>query len=105
MTDEKENKKEKEKKGKRLELEVDEVIENKLLDRKEVSFTVSHPGLSVPSKKEVSDLLVKSLKLSKDDAVTISIASRFGSNRSRGRAKIYSNKESMIKIEGGGDEQ
>jgi len=99
--EEKESKKEEKKK---LKIEIGAISENKILDRKEISFTVSHPGLPTPSKKEVADLLAKSLGLSEDDAVAISITPRFGSNRPRGRAKVYPNMESMIRIEGGGNE-
>jgi ribosomal protein S24E len=55
----------------------------------------------VPSKKEVTDLLARRLKLPSGDNITISIAGRFGSYRSKASAKVYSDGESMIRIEGG----
>jgi len=101
LNDEKKTEEDQKVGDKKVKIEIVETVENVLLDRKEISFIVSHLGLSVPSKSEVKDLLIKSLKIPSDSAVTISIFPRFGSNRSRGVAKIYPSKEVMVRVEGG----
>ena len=77
-------------------MEIVERMENKLLSRVEIKFSLRHSGKATPSRKEVMDL-VKTLepKSNPEYIVIKDCNTRFGQPLTTGLAYIYDNEESM----------
>jgi ribosomal protein S24E len=71
-------------------------IENKLLNRVEISFRWQHLGMSTPSRKEVMDLVRTLEPGSNPDCIVVkNCNTRFGQPLTTGTAFIYDNEASM----------
>lgn len=79
-------------------IKIEELKENPLLDRKEVSFTILHEGASVPDRWTVRNSLAKLLKVPIELVFVISLNTRAGSCEIKGYARIYKNVEA-VKVE------
>ena len=77
-------------------MEIVERVENKLLNRVEINFSLRHTGKATPSRREVMDL-VKTLepKSNPDYIVIKDCSTRFGQPLTTGLAYIYHDEKSM----------
>lgn len=82
-----------------MELEIQDKRENPLLDRTEVTFTVSHANQPTPKRENVREQLSNELKVPKERIVVDHMNSHFGVTTSTGYAKIYKTKEIALQIE------
>jgi ribosomal protein S24E len=77
-------------------MEIVNRIENKLLNRVEISFRWQHLGKSTPSRKEVMDLVRTLEPGSNPDCIVVKDCStRFGQPLTTGTAYIYGDQTSM----------
>lgn len=81
-----------------MEVEIIEVRENPLLERKEIKFRIRHEDRT-PSRKEVRELLIKEFNTSPNLLVVESIKTEFGRREVRGYAKIYKSEERLRSVE------
>ena len=71
-------------------------VENKLLNRKEITFSIRHKGKATPSRKDVMDLVRKEEPKSNPEHIVIKYTNtRFGQPLTTGLAYIYGDAESM----------
>ncbi|HVA82707.1 MAG TPA: hypothetical protein VNF06_00915 [Candidatus Aquilonibacter sp.] len=77
-----------------MDLKLGKESENKLLGRKEISFTMSHKG-KTPTVDEAKVAICKKLNLSPDLTVIVSINTIYGSMESEILVHSYSTKEAM----------
>ena len=82
-----------------MDVKILEKKENKLLNRLEVKFAVSHVKGPTPSRQDVREKLVSVLKCKEDLLVIKKINTSFGKNVSIGKANVYKDKKSLEKIE------
>ena len=77
-------------------MEITNRIENKLLNRVEISFRWQHLGMSTPSRKEVMDLVRTLEPGSNPDCIVVKDCNtRFGQPLTTGMAYIYNDQGSM----------
>ncbi|MAJ01039.1 MAG: 30S ribosomal protein S24e [Euryarchaeota archaeon] len=77
-------------------MNINERIENKLLNRIEISFSWRHEGKTTPSRKEIMDLVRTLEPGSNPDWIVVKECStRFGQALTTGMAYIYSSLEAM----------
>jgi small subunit ribosomal protein S24e len=81
-----------------MKIEILQEKENRLLERKEVKIKVIHDG-PTPSRTEVRDKLIATLKTGKDTVILDSFKSKFGSRESVGKVRIYKAKDRAIEVE------
>lgn len=81
-----------------MELKIISNTDNKLLSRKEISFSVEQSGSTV-TRAEVSKELCKKLNLNPDGMVIVRIDQSFGTRESRGLAHSYENKQTLERYE------
>ncbi|HWQ63155.1 MAG TPA: 30S ribosomal protein S24e [Methanospirillum sp.] len=74
--------------------------QNELLSRREVAFTLNFNG-ATPSRKLVQAKLAAMVNAGKDQVVLDSMKSRFGISVLTGSARVYQNKEDLVKLERG----
>jgi small subunit ribosomal protein S24e len=74
--------------------------QNELLSRREVAFTLNYNG-ATPSRKLVQAKLAAMVNAGKDQVVLDSMKSRFGISVLTGSARVYQNKEDLVKLERG----
>ena len=73
-----------------------ERMENKLLNRVELKFSIRHNGKATPSRKEVMDLIKKEEPKSNAEYIVIKYTNtRFGQPLTTGLAYIYGDADSM----------
>ena len=72
--------------------------QNELLSRREVAFTLNYNG-ATPSRKLVQAKLAAMVNAGKDQVVLDSMKSRFGISVLTGSARVYQNKEDLVKLE------
>lgn len=77
-----------------MDLKLGKEIENKMLGRKEISFTISHKG-KTPTVDEAKVQICKKLNLSPELTVIVQINPVYGSTESEIIAHSYSTKEEM----------
>ncbi len=82
-----------------MEIEIKEIKENVLLQRKEIYAVADHRGEPTPSRESVRSLLAAKLNADKELLILISIKSHFGMGQSIIEAHLYENREAMIEIE------
>ena len=71
-------------------------MENKLLNRMEIKFSIRHNGKATPSRKDVMDLIKKEEPKSNPEHIVIKHTNtRFGQPLTTGLAYIYGDAESM----------
>ncbi len=81
------------------EIEIKEEKENKLLNRRELVFVISHGTNPIPSRGELKDRISNFLNASKDELVIDKINSEFGMDKTEVFAKVYNSKEDTLKYE------
>lgn len=81
-----------------MEIKILSNVENKHLDRKEISFSVIEES-STPSREALKTELCKKLNLSPDSTIVVNVAQSFGTKQSLCVAHSYKSKESLEKSE------
>ena len=75
-------------------MNIDQRIENPILQRVELHFTMAHPAAQTPSLKEMIDFITKMEPGAKKDCTFIlDVTSRFGRSMTTGVAHVYENAE------------
>ena len=75
-------------------MNIDQRIENPILQRVELHFTMDHPTAPTPSLKEMIDFITKMEPGAKKDCTFIlDVTSRFGRSMTTGVAHVYENDE------------
>jgi len=72
-----------------LEINITKDWENPLLDRKEITFNISHTG-ATPSRDEIKNKLVAQLNSRHELVIVDKIRTEYGTQNTSGYAKIYS---------------
>lgn len=81
-----------------MELKINSNNENKLLGRREITFSVEQDS-STPSKKDIVKEVCKKLNLSPESTIIVKIDQGFGTKQSSGLAHSYESKAAMEKSE------
>ena len=75
-------------------MNIDQRIENPILQRVELHFTMDHPANPTPSLKEMIDFIMKMEPGAKKECTFIlDVTSRFGRSMTTGVAHVYENDE------------
>ena len=75
-------------------MNIDQRIENPILQRVELHFTMDHPAAPTPSLKEMIDFITKMEPGAKKECTFIlDVTSRFGRSTTTGVAHVYENDE------------
>ena len=82
-----------------MELQILEKKENPLLHRLELKFVVKHEKEKTPSREDVRNIIAANLNADKKRVILQYIHTPFGSNESKGYAKIYESIEHAMKVE------
>ncbi len=81
-----------------MEINITKNWENPLLDRKEITFNISHTG-ATPSRDEIKNKLVAQLNSRHELVIVDKISTEYGTQNTSGYAKIYSDVERAKEIE------
>ena len=81
-----------------MEINITKDWENPLLDRKEITFNISHTG-ATPSRDEIKNKLVAQLNSRHELVIVDKIRTEYGTQNTSGYAKIYSDVERANEIE------
>lgn len=81
-----------------MEINIKKEWENPLLDRKEITFNVSHTG-ATPSRDEIKNKLVAQLNSQYELVIVDNIRTEYGTQNTSGYAKIYSDVDRANEIE------
>ena len=73
-----------------MEIIIDSKINNPLINRTEVHFTVIHEGEGTPNREIIRSELAEKLNAKKENIVVNNIQTSFGVQKSTGYAKVYS---------------
>ena len=82
-----------------MELEITEQNDNPLLNRQEVKVVIKHSEDSTPRRNQVIKNLSEQLKAKRELVIIDHLKNAYGKTETHGYAKIYSDKESLTKIE------
>ena len=82
-----------------MEIKITEESENTLLSRKEIKFTIEHPGSAIPSREVVVSRLCALLNKEPETMVLREIQGQFGGARSEALVYIYESVEAMKAVE------
>ena len=82
-----------------MELEITEQNDNPLLNRQEVKVVIKHNENSTPRRNQVIKSLSEQLKAKRELVIIDHLKNAYGKTETHGYAKIYSDKESLSKIE------
>jgi len=82
-----------------MELEITEQNENPLLNRQEVRVVIKHSENSTPRRNQVIKSLSEQLKTKRELVIIDHLKNAYGKTETHGYAKIYSDRESLTKIE------
>ncbi|WP_319539789.1 30S ribosomal protein S24e [uncultured Methanospirillum sp.] len=83
-----------------MEISITSDKQNELLSRRELEFTLNYTG-ATPSRKLVQAKLAAMMNAGKDQVVLDSMKCRFGISVLRGSARVYQNKDDLVKLERG----
>ena len=81
-----------------MEISITSDKQNELLSRREVEFTLSYNG-ATPSRKLVQAKLAAMVNAGKEQVVLDTMKSRFGLCLLTGSARVYQNKDDLVKLE------
>jgi len=81
-----------------LEINITKDWDNTLLDRKEITFNISHTG-ATPSRDEIKNKLVAQLNSRHELVIVDKIGTEYGTQNTTGYAKIYSDVDRANEIE------
>ena len=82
-----------------MELEITDKNENKLINRMEVNFKVTHDKAKTPTRKEVKGVLADNLGAKKECVIIARMRSEFGNPVTKGYAKVYKTPEDLKRFE------
>lgn len=82
-----------------MDLNIINQIENQLLERMEITFTLAHPGEKAPGKDSVRETIAKQMNTKKSLIVIDNIRSIFGTQELKGVARIYKKADRLQAIE------
>jgi ribosomal protein S24E len=82
-----------------MELVINSENDNKLLNSKEIKFSVQQDGAATIKKEELAKEICKKLNLNPEATIVVRIDQGFGSKESTGIAHSYKNKEMLKKYE------
>ena len=82
-----------------MELEITEQNDNPLLNRQEVKVVIKHSKSSTPRRNQVIKNISEQLKTNRELVIIDHLKNAYGKTETHGYAKIYSDKESLSKIE------
>tara|TARA_B100001094_G_scaffold113704_1_gene109691 strand:- start:866 stop:1246 length:381 start_codon:yes stop_codon:yes gene_type:complete len=82
-----------------MELEITEQNDNPLLNRQEVKLVIKHSENSTPRRNQVIKNLSEQLKTNRELVIIDHLKNAYGKTETHGYAKVYSDKESLTKIE------
>jgi len=82
-----------------MDIEIVSERKNLYLSRIEMHFIVKYPDGPTPKRELVQGALADMIGVKREFVVVDSLKTRFGSESAKGYAKIYSNKESCLRIE------
>jgi small subunit ribosomal protein S24e len=81
-----------------LEINITKDWDNPLLDRKEITFNISHTG-ATPSRDEIKNKLVALLNSKHELVIVDKIGTEYGTQNTTGYAKMYSDVDRANEIE------
>ena len=82
-----------------MELEITEQNDNPLLNRQEIKVVIKHSESSTPRRNQVIKNISEQLKANRELVIIDHLKNSYGKTETHGYAKIYSDKESLSKIE------
>ena len=82
-----------------MELEIIEQNDNPLLNRQEIKVVIKHNESSTPRRNQVIKSISEQLKANRELVIIDHLKNSYGKTETHGYAKIYSDKESLSKIE------
>jgi small subunit ribosomal protein S24e len=82
-----------------MDIEIDSKVNNALLKRTEVYFTIRHKAEGTPNREIIRSELAEKLNAKKENVIIKTIQSSFGVNVVTGYAKIYNSIEKLKEIE------
>ena len=82
-----------------MELEIIEQNDNPLLNRREIKVVIKHNESSTPRRNQVIKNISEQLKANRELVIIDHLKNSYGKTETHGYAKIYSDKESLSKIE------
>ena len=82
-----------------MELEITEQNDNPLLNRQEIKVVIKHSESSTPRRNQVIKNISEQLKTNRELVIIDHLKNAYGKTETHGYAKIYSDKESLSKIE------
>ena len=82
-----------------MELEITEQNDNPLLNRQEIKVVIKHNESSTPRRNQVIKKISEQLKANRELVIIDHLKNTYGKTETHGYAKIYSDKESLSKIE------
>jgi small subunit ribosomal protein S24e len=82
-----------------MEIEIREKKNNPFLNRTEVHFTINHVNQKTPNRDVVRTELADSLNAKKENIIIERLDSGFGSQKTKGYAKIYSSRKHAEEME------
>jgi small subunit ribosomal protein S24e len=82
-----------------MKIEITNKKENPLQDRIEIRFEIDHVGETTPGRNVVAEEIAKKEKTKRDLVIVDSVESVYGIGKSKGYAKVYKNKKSILEYE------
>lgn len=82
-----------------MEVEITSKVNNVMLDRTEVHFTVTHTGEATPSRDIIRNELAEKLNVKKEDVIVKTVRPSFGNNKMKGYAKVYTSPDKSKGLE------
>ena len=82
-----------------MELEITERNDNPLLNRQEIKVVIKHNESSTPRRNQVIKNISEQLEANRELVIIDYLKNAYGKTETHGYAKIYSDKESLSKIE------
>ena len=82
-----------------MELEIIEQNDNPLLNRQEIKVVIKHSESSTPRRNQVIKNISEQLKTNRELVIIDHLKNAYGKTETHGYAKIYSDRESLSKIE------
>jgi small subunit ribosomal protein S24e len=82
-----------------MKIEITSKKENPLQDRTEIYFTIDHAGETTPGRNAVAEEIAKIQKAKRDVVIVDNIESVYGIGKSKGYAKVYASKKSVLAYE------
>ena len=82
-----------------MELEITKQNDNPLLNRQEINVIIKHSENSTPRRNQVIKSLSEQLKAKRELIIIDHLKNAYGKTETRGYAKIYSDRESLTRIE------